>query len=151
MKKVPQHFPCLRSSWHETDCPDQSGYRHGPLWGPPRRTHPPFGTKDRKMPGLHFEGITTHAGHIYGTANREEQQRIGLEEGRLMVQPAELLRANGIPVSVVSVGSTPSVTISGKVKGVTEIRPGNYVFYDAMQVGLGVATWEQCPSRWSLR
>ncbi len=97
-----------------------------------------------KMPALHFEGITTHAGHIYGTANREEQQRIGLEEGRLMVQTAELLRANGIPVSVVSVGSTPSVTISGKVKGVTEIRPGNYVFYDAMQVGLGVATWEQC-------
>lgn len=99
------------------------------------------------MPGLQLEGITTHAGHIYGAATREEQRTIGRAEGEQMVRTAELLRAKGIPVSVVSVGATPSVTISGKVKGVTEIRPGNYVFYDGIQVGLGVASWKQCALR----
>jgi D-serine deaminase-like pyridoxal phosphate-dependent protein len=38
---------------------------------------------------------------------------------------------------VVSVGSTPTAKLSGAVAGVTEIRPGNYVFNDRMQVALG--------------
>src|SRR5437764_606511 len=42
------------------------------------------------------------------------------------------------------VGSTPTAMHSGKVPGVTEIRPGNYVFYDRMQVALGVATLADC-------
>jgi D-serine deaminase-like pyridoxal phosphate-dependent protein len=31
--------------------------------------------------------------------------------------------------------------------GVTEIRPGNYVFYDAMQVGLGIVPLDRCALR----
>src|SRR5699024_4188919 len=43
-----------------------------------------------------------------------------------------------------SVGSTPTYKISGAVEGITEVRPGNAVFFDMVQVGLGAATVEDC-------
>jgi len=54
------------------------------------------------------------------------------------------LRQHGVACDVVSVGSTPTALHSGAVRGVTEIRPGNYVFYDRMQVGLGVTSLDRC-------
>lgn len=96
------------------------------------------------LPHLQLLGIMTHAGHVYGAENWEKVEGIGQAEGEEMVKTADLLRANGIEVAVVSVGSTPTAKISGMVKGVTEIRPGNYVFYDAIQIGLGVAIPDDC-------
>ncbi|MHB1652870.1 MAG: alanine racemase [Desulfitobacteriaceae bacterium] len=87
---------------------------------------------------LHLRGIFTHAGHAYGARDRMELERIGREEGEIVARAAEELRRMGIPIEVVSVGSTPTVGLSAFVSGVTEIRPGNYVFYDAMQLTLGV-------------
>jgi D-serine deaminase-like pyridoxal phosphate-dependent protein len=55
-----------------------------------------------------------------------------------------VLRSAGIECPVVSVGSTPTVRHSARVDGVTEIRPGNYVFHDRIQVGLGVVERERC-------
>lgn len=97
-----------------------------------------------KLPHLNFLGIMTHAGHVYGASDRNEVMEIGKAEGEMMVKTAELLRANGIPVEVVSVGSTPTAKMAGMIKGVTEIRPGNYVFHDMIQIGLGVAIKEDC-------
>jgi D-serine deaminase-like pyridoxal phosphate-dependent protein len=42
----------------------------------------------------------------------------------------------------VSVGSTPSITAAESLAGVTEARPGNYVFYDWMQAAAGVCAPE---------
>jgi D-serine deaminase-like pyridoxal phosphate-dependent protein len=94
--------------------------------------------------GVNFKGVLTHAGHAYAAADLAEVKRIGQHEGQLMVEVANELRRRGIPVDVVSVGSTPTAKFAGEVPGVTEIRPGNYVFYDATQVALGVAEQEQC-------
>jgi D-serine deaminase-like pyridoxal phosphate-dependent protein len=47
----------------------------------------------------------------------------------------------------ISVGSTPTARIVATVAGVTEIRPGTYVFNDVQQVRLGVATQETCAAR----
>ena len=98
----------------------------------------------KKLENLILKGIMTHAGHVYGATEREEVDKIGRYEGEVMVETARLLRENGFNVSTVSVGSTPTAKISGLVEGVTEIRPGNYVFYDAIQIGLGVAVEEDC-------
>ena len=95
------------------------------------------------LPGFNLRGISTHAGQVYGTKNQEERLRVGIHEGKVMADTARLLEEAGIPVEVVSVGSTPTVTISGEVPGVTEIRPGNYVFNDMMQVVLGSAELSQ--------
>ncbi len=97
-----------------------------------------------KTPGLKLKGIFTHAGQAYGSSSNKEVLEIGKHEGIVMAETANLLRSAGISLAVVSVGSTPTVKASGRVEGITEIRPGNYVFYDAIQVGLGVVPVERC-------
>jgi D-serine deaminase-like pyridoxal phosphate-dependent protein len=94
--------------------------------------------------GLDLRGLFTHAGHAYGAASPDEVARIGRAEGEVLVETATLLTAHGIACEVVSVGSTPTALHAGAVPGVTELRPGNYVFYDRMQVALGVATLDEC-------
>jgi len=42
------------------------------------------------------------------------------------------------------VGSTPTAAEAMRVAGVTECRPGNYVFHDASQVALGTCGLEDC-------
>lgn len=96
-----------------------------------------------KLPGLTLAGIMTHAGHAYA-AVPEEVAHIGAEEGSLMVGLAERLRADGLTIDTVSVGSTPTARHAAASPGVTELRVGNYVFHDLMQVSLGVAALEQC-------
>lgn len=54
-----------------------------------------------------------------------------------MAELAERLRDNGLKVPVVSVGSTPAMAQAATLEGVSEARPGNYVFYDYTQVVLG--------------
>ncbi|MDF2716957.1 MAG: putative amino acid aldolase or racemase [Paenibacillus sp.] len=54
------------------------------------------------------------------------------------------MRASGIPVEDVSVGSTPTSAYAMAVPGVTEVRPGTYVFMDRMQARFGVCQLEDC-------
>ncbi|TAH52874.1 MAG: hypothetical protein EYC68_05715 [Chloroflexota bacterium] len=97
-----------------------------------------------ELPGVEFLGIMTHAGHTYKAKSLEEIRQIGKEEGEWMVETAELIRADGIEVREVSVGSTPTARFSANVKGVTEIRPGTYVFYDTTQVLKYACSWDDC-------
>lgn len=99
------------------------------------------------LPNLNFKGLLTHAGHAYGCQDPKAVEVVGRQEGELMVSAARSLRSKGIPVQEVSIGSTPTARWGGAVAGVTEIRPGNYVFYDATQVALGVAEPKQCSLR----
>ncbi len=96
------------------------------------------------LPGLSVRGIMTHAGHSYAAKNSEEVGATGRAEGEAMVLIAENLRGAGLVVEVVSVGSTPTARHSALVKGVTELRVGNYVFNDLIQVALGTVPIERC-------
>jgi D-serine deaminase-like pyridoxal phosphate-dependent protein len=97
-----------------------------------------------QLPGLRMTGILTFAGQSYDASNKEELGRIGMEEGRLSKETADLLRANGITVTIVSVGSTPSSRFASQVPGITEIRPGTYIFGDLMQTKIGSHQLEDC-------
>jgi D-serine deaminase-like pyridoxal phosphate-dependent protein len=94
--------------------------------------------------GLRLRGLLTHAGHGYGAGTPEDLARIGREEGEVLVATADAVRRSDLRCEVVSVGSTPTVRISARVPGVTEARPGNYVFHDGIQVGLGVVPEARC-------
>jgi len=61
-----------------------------------------------------------------------------------MIGLAGNLRAAGVQVDEISVGSTPTASFAPTQRGITEMRPGNYVFYDRTQVGLGSATIADC-------
>jgi D-serine deaminase-like pyridoxal phosphate-dependent protein len=98
----------------------------------------------QSLPSVRLVGLLTHAGHAYASRTAAQLEQIGREEGELMVSMADHLRRDGIEVPSVSVGSTPTAQFAASVPGVTELRVGNYLFNDAIQVSLGVAQWDQC-------
>jgi D-serine deaminase-like pyridoxal phosphate-dependent protein len=90
------------------------------------------------MRGLRFAGVWTHEGHVQGIgADERRRHEAGLAAGQLLVQVADAVRADGIDVPAVSVGSTPGVRSAPTVMGITEARPGTYVLGDENQVDLG--------------
>ena len=96
------------------------------------------------MDYLQLQGIYTYRGSFMDGKPTLEMEKAGIEEGQLMVQLAENIRKEGIAIRDVSVGSTPTAPYAASVKGITEVRPGTYVFYDRMQVALGASTLEEC-------
>lgn len=86
-----------------------------------------------ELPGTRLEGVLTHAGHSYQSRTMEDVVRAAEEERIAAVTAAERLRAIGLQVPVVSVGSTPTATHGANFEGVTEVRCGVYMFGDVMQ------------------
>jgi len=86
---------------------------------------------------LAFDGILSHSGHAYRTRSREEAAAVAEAERRVMVEFADRLRDEGIAVPSVSVGSTPAMRAARDLTGVTEVRPGNYVFFDRTMTLIG--------------
>jgi D-serine deaminase-like pyridoxal phosphate-dependent protein len=96
------------------------------------------------LPGVTLRGVFTHAGQAYAEETREGVDAVAGHEGQTLARCAEALRAAGLAVLEVSVGSTPTARQAMAVTGVTECRPGNYVFHDASQVALGTCQLEDC-------
>jgi D-serine deaminase-like pyridoxal phosphate-dependent protein len=96
------------------------------------------------MPGLSFRGILSHAGQAYNAESPYALAAIVARETEVMVGLAKRLRKAGVTVDEVSVGSTPTAAFAPTQHGITEMRPGNYVFFDRTQVGLGSATYASC-------
>jgi hypothetical protein len=95
-------------------------------------------------PGVVFDGLLTHAGQSYHARTREERAAVAERERATLVAFAARLDQSGVRVSGVSVGSTPGMSAVRSLDGVTEARPGNYVFYDFMQLAAGVCAAEDC-------
>lgn len=95
-----------------------------------------------QAPGLSLQGVLTHAGRSYGCPSSEEIRRVAGEERAAVTQAAERLRAAGHACPVVSAGSTPTAVFAEDLEGVSEMRPGVYVFFDLTQMGLGVCRRE---------
>ena len=97
-----------------------------------------------ELPGLSLRGVFTHAGHGYLAETRQGVEAIARLEGERLVETACRIREAGVPVEETSVGSTPTAPVAMRVDGVSECRPGNYVFHDASQVALGTCAPEDC-------
>jgi D-serine deaminase-like pyridoxal phosphate-dependent protein len=97
---------------------------------------------DHRSVKLH--GLLTHAGQAYQARTVEEKRHVASWEAECLVRFAERLKREGIACREISVGSTPTlINAPHSLPGVTEIRPGNYVFFDGMQLDLGNCTEEQ--------
>lgn len=97
-----------------------------------------------QLDALFLDGIFTHAGHSYTASSDEMLERMAIEEAEAVITSAKLCEQTGIKIIHKSIGSTPTFKRAGQIDGITEIRPGNAVFYDMVQVGLKVATLDQC-------
>ncbi len=109
-----------------------------------------------ESPGLRLAGILTHAGQVYkgppeGVSKEEALRTVSRRERDAMLRFAVRLREAGLaePDSFeISIGSTPTMHAFENRRErefrITEIRPGNYIFHDAMQAALGAATLKNC-------
>jgi D-serine deaminase-like pyridoxal phosphate-dependent protein len=96
------------------------------------------------QPNLRLTGMFTHAGQSYAARDEAEVAAIATAEAGAVVEAAAATRAIGIPIETVSAGSTPTARFLDASSGITEIRPGTYAFYDALQVALGSITPDGC-------
>ena len=103
-----------------------------------------FVTEVSALPGLRFRGLLSHAGHAYGASADAELRAIAESEVQLLNGIAGKLRSNGVEIDEVSVGATPPVRFSIEQDGITELRPGNYIYFDRTQVALRAATPDNC-------
>lgn len=97
--------------------------------------------------GVRVAGLLTHAGHAYRCTDPDDLRATAEREGRDLVETAERCADDGIELREISVGSTPTARHVAQIPGVTEIRPGTYVFNDVQQMRLGVATEVDCAAR----
>lgn len=118
--------------WLKVDC----GYHRAGV-DPASPYAPAVAAELGRERGLTFDGILSHSGHAYRTTGKPEAARVAEQERSVMLGFAERLRAQGIAVPEVSVGSTPAMAAVADLTGVTEARPGNYVFYDRTMVMIG--------------
>ena len=95
-----------------------------------------------KLPHLRFAGITFYPGHIKSLD--ESGQEALTQLSTLVTGILGDLRAAGIEPGIVSGGSTPTLFHSHHIAGLTEIRPGTYVFNDLNTIRSGACALEDC-------
>jgi D-serine deaminase-like pyridoxal phosphate-dependent protein len=96
------------------------------------------------LPGLKLRGLLSHAGHAYHAASEDELRAIARQEAETLADLRTRAAASGIALDEISVGATPTLRFSAGQAGVTELRPGNYVYFDRTQVALGAAALDDC-------
>ncbi|MFN8511291.1 MAG: alanine racemase [Thermomicrobiales bacterium] len=99
------------------------------------------------LPGIALVGVFSYAGAAPGAPDPTARRDWGVREGELAVGVALELRAKGFAAEIVSVGGTSASIFAAGVDGVTEVRPGTYVFNDAGYSRLGIGSLDQCALR----
>jgi D-serine deaminase-like pyridoxal phosphate-dependent protein len=93
------------------------------------------------MEGLLFRGLLSHAGNGYLAQSERELQAVAVREAETL---RDLMATAQIRCDEISVGATPTARFSADQDGITELRPGNYAYFDRTQVGLAAAGWDDC-------
>lgn len=91
-----------------------------------------------------FDGLLAFGGHAYAATDRDELLAAARQERDAVGETVSALLDLGIETKVRSIGTTPTSHVLDSADGITELRPGNYVFYDATQVALGLVGLERC-------
>jgi len=89
---------------------------------------------------LEFRGVLTHSGHSYAARSCEQIEEVYRETVQRMKHVVDALRSAGLRNVLISLGDTPTCTVVDDLSAVDEVRPGNFVFHDAMQLDLGVCS-----------
>jgi len=98
----------------------------------------------RKYDNLKLIGISTHPGHVYGVSSKEDVPKISNEESTCLKKAKDSLIENGFNVEAVATGSTPTFFDVVSDSDITILRPGNYPFYDNIQLSLGICNEDDC-------
>ena len=99
------------------------------------------------LKNLKFRGISTHPGQVYGCTTRVALEEVAKLEKDTMKKAADSLAAAGFPCEIISSGSTPTFEIAIKDKTLNVSHPGNYTFFDNIQISLGTCGEDACSLR----
>jgi D-serine deaminase-like pyridoxal phosphate-dependent protein len=102
-----------------------------------------LGSKIAALPGLELAGILTHAGHAHDVFSHPEIEAVARREAAAMQQARSELERHGISPRVISAGSTITVPYLSADDGITEFRPGTYVFNDLRTLEMYACTPDQ--------
>lgn len=93
-----------------------------------------------ELPNVRVTGLMTHSGHAYGFNNTDQVREIARQEAESLLVTKRQVEEAGIEIAEISVGSTPTSKFVADIAGigVTEMRPGAYVFGDGSQYTTGL-------------
>ena len=94
-------------------------------------------------PNLRLRGIFTHEGHTYSAPTPEICVERFHQSQRDILEVARYLGEHGVSVEEISTGATPSLLHGDPLPGITEMRPGTYIFMDAA-MGNCVNDYSRC-------
>ena len=114
---------------------------------PPGRPTAQLVARLAELAGLRVVGLMSHAGHAYHCLDARESRRLVESELMDLRATQQLCAEAGVELHEISVGSTPSVREELGEAGVTEVRPGTYVFNDTTMIAHGVATPSTCAAQ----
>lgn len=96
----------------------------------------------RALPPLRYAGVAFYPGHIREPVDSQGGK---LEELRDRIARLKVsLERGGVAPRVVSGGSTPTAWRAHELPGVTEVRPGTYVYNDRATAEIGACEWDDC-------
>ncbi|MCX7780544.1 MAG: alanine racemase [Negativicutes bacterium] len=98
----------------------------------------------RPLTQLRLTGIATHPGHVYAAASAAGVKLAAADEAAALRKARDVLHAQGFAVEMVAAGSTPTALHAAQDPAINVLRPGNYVFYDNIQITLGTADEADC-------
>jgi D-serine deaminase-like pyridoxal phosphate-dependent protein len=90
---------------------------------------------------LSLQGLLTHAGQSYGARGAAAIAAVYAETVQRMERMRNRLMEQGFLGLELSIGDTPACSVLDDFDGVAEIRPGNFVFYDLMQLEIGACAF----------
>ncbi|HEY0367577.1 MAG TPA: D-TA family PLP-dependent enzyme [Pyrinomonadaceae bacterium] len=94
------------------------------------------------MPGLEFRGLMFFPGHFGVAPDERAAMRVRVNE--FLKGTLEAFTVAGLPVRIVSGGSTPTAYEGSFFHGVNEVRPGTYIFNDRNTVAVSACTLDDC-------
>jgi D-serine deaminase-like pyridoxal phosphate-dependent protein len=92
--------------------------------------------------GVSWRGIMFYPGHVREHVTRQDDALARLDADLATVLAA--LGNAGLSPAIVSAGSTPTAFASHRIRGLTEIRPGTYIYNDRITAEIGACSWEEC-------
>lgn len=98
--------------------------------------------KIASLPGLDFKGLMFFPGHF--GVGPEQRAALRIEVNGFLERVLGAFAREGLSLSIVSGGSTPTAYEGGLFQGVNEVRPGMYIFNDRNTVGISAATLDDC-------
>lgn len=120
--------------WIEVD----AGYRRSGVAWNDAQTLDALAASFSRTGRLRLRGVLAHAGDTYGARSLAEVQAIyEATVARMSRARDQLQAAAGVDGLEISIGDTPACSMLASLPGVDEMRPGNFIFYDLMQLRIG--------------